>query len=462
MTGTGKNLGYHSEWNLGSPGGWDYQRLAQILARLAWERLTEAVSIPVELDLDHPLLNPVPPFSEFLLRAHRARNGSARASICLVAEEETLEVVGENRNIVKYLDTLPGVEAHLAGPAEIEGEDGRFFCRGRELSLIFMDFNANTLIKLDREGKAGAMMAAVRADAVVNPRGMEPVNSKAVFEAVTGPHRDRMNRTTVEYTPWTRYFYPRDTDGPGGKEIRDLISWTRENQDNLVLKPAHGYSGHGVFVGPRRPDWDADVEKALEEGDYIVQALIPLDWWAEDFPWLDVEKEKAHIQTWQTDFRCFITDRGLMGFVTRFGGVPTNVGAGGGVQGSAVIKGDGPVREAVDIINRAILSIPYRTLEAIQEEVDDCAVEIGHVYLLGPIKTTLRPRIISGRHIKTLQEYAGNLWEDAVLLEELYREGQLKDLLKIDPEEEELAAAQPWVGRTALIASDGLFNFTDT
>jgi hypothetical protein len=29
-------LGYHSEWNLGSPGGWEYQRITQELGKLAW------------------------------------------------------------------------------------------------------------------------------------------------------------------------------------------------------------------------------------------------------------------------------------------------------------------------------------------------------------------------------------------------------------------------------------------
>jgi hypothetical protein len=456
-----KKLGFHSEWNLGSPGGWDYQRLAQILARLAWERLNEVMGIPVDLDFDHPLLNPVPPFAEFLLRAHRSRHGSAAPSICLVAEEETLEVVGENKNMVRYLDALPGVSACLAGPAEVEREGDLFYCRGQALSLIFMDFNASTLLKLHKEGKAGALLEAVHNNVVVNPRGMEPINSKAVFEAVSGEYAPLMQPSTVDYTPWTRFFYPRKTTGPQDQEIPDLMEWTRENQESLVLKPAHGYSGQGVCVGPMRSDWEGDVQTALEDGDYIVQQMIPIDWWTEEFPWLEREKGWAGLHSWQTDFRCFITDDGLMGFVTRFGGVPTNVGAGGGVQGSAVLK-SGAVREAVEVINRAILTIPYHTLEAIQQEVEEKAVEIGHIYLLGPIKTTLRPRIISRDHLAVLGRYARNLWRDAVILEKLYMEGKLKDLLKIDPEEEALAAVQPWGGQAALIASDGLFNFIST
>ena len=51
-------LGYHSEWNLGSPGGWDYQRMTQIIGKAVWQRINALRPVPVELDFDHPLLYP--------------------------------------------------------------------------------------------------------------------------------------------------------------------------------------------------------------------------------------------------------------------------------------------------------------------------------------------------------------------------------------------------------------------
>ncbi|NTU48151.1 MAG: hypothetical protein HGA84_03990, partial [Syntrophobacteraceae bacterium] len=51
--------GYHSEWNLGSPGGWDYQRVTQIIGKAVWEKLNAIKPIPVRVDFDHPLLFPV-------------------------------------------------------------------------------------------------------------------------------------------------------------------------------------------------------------------------------------------------------------------------------------------------------------------------------------------------------------------------------------------------------------------
>jgi hypothetical protein len=40
-------LGYHSEWNLGSPGGWDYQRMTQEIAKVVWHQINTVRSPPV-------------------------------------------------------------------------------------------------------------------------------------------------------------------------------------------------------------------------------------------------------------------------------------------------------------------------------------------------------------------------------------------------------------------------------
>ena len=97
-------LGYHSEWNMGSPGGWDYQRMAQEIGRFCWQRIKEKSAINVELDFDHPILNPVSRFAKILLDAHQRNLGRQKPSIALVAEEKTLEKVGENIHFIQYLN----------------------------------------------------------------------------------------------------------------------------------------------------------------------------------------------------------------------------------------------------------------------------------------------------------------------------------------------------------------------
>ena len=104
---------------------------------------------------------------------------------------------------------------------------------------------------------------------------------------------------------------------------------------------------------------ESAIQSALKAGDYIIQPLIRLDLWTEEFPWIDREKKKLFLKRWQTDFRCFVTDKGLIGFVTRFGGIPTNVGSGGGVQCTAILRDRMPYNQAVRTINEAILHLGF-------------------------------------------------------------------------------------------------------
>ncbi len=96
--------GYHAEWNLGCPGGWDYQRMAQERGILSWGRIKKITGIDIELTFDHPLLNPVPAFLDMLLRVHRMRCGQDNPFILIVAEKETLDTVTENINLMKYVN----------------------------------------------------------------------------------------------------------------------------------------------------------------------------------------------------------------------------------------------------------------------------------------------------------------------------------------------------------------------
>ncbi len=452
-------LGYHSEWNLGSPGGWVYQQMAQDIGKIAWAKIRKLAKIPIELDFDDPILNPVSNFANLLLRAHSKRFKSKNPFIVLIAEKETLDKVGENIKIIEYLNTLPRVKAVLADPTRLKLKNGRIYVDNNLVTTIFMDFNNNVIVRLGRRYKLDALLEAIKQGLVTNPRGMEPVGAKGVFEAITGEYKNRMSKTTIKRTPWTRQFYHRKTEGPNGEKISNLIKWVKENWKSLILKPVHGYSGKGIIICQREPDKEKAINHALKSGDYIVQPFIPLDIWTEEFPWIDRIKKKLYIEQWQTDFRCFVTDVGLIGFVTRFGGIPTNVGSGGGVQCSAILRSKIPLNDAVKKINEAILKLGYDAMWKLQQELDKKSVEIGNVYLLGPIKNTLRPRIITETHIRQLKEYAENLWRDAITLEKLWLEGKLSKYVQITEDEEKIARLAPWQGKPALIASDGLFGF---
>jgi hypothetical protein len=449
--------GYHSEWNLGSPGGWDYQRLTQIIGKAVWQKLNKIHHFDLDLDFDDPLFSPVDGFADILADTHRSREDGAPGLIAVVAEEETLEDVTENKNFAKKLSTIDGISGALMAPQELEFKEDTVCWKGQPVSTIFMDFNTDVLLKLHRKYNLDPLLRAVKEQRVINPRGTEPFNVKSMFEVVTGAHRERFHDEIVRRTPWTRQFYERSTTGPAGETIADIIAWTRNHWDDLVLKPERGYSGHGVRVGSVNADVDEAIELALKQGDYIVWEKIPLSLWAEEFP--VVENGQIHLKANQTDFRCLMGLQGLLGFVGRFGGVPTNVGSGGGFQPLAVLRSDVSVRDAVHRINDTIMSMDAGDLLQVVEERDKMALDCEFTYLLGPVRIALRPRLITGGQINALRRYGQKLWGDCLTLEKMWLAGELEKFGNIEEEELEIARMNPWGGSAAIIASDGLFDF---
>ncbi|MDF1537053.1 MAG: hypothetical protein P1S46_11260 [bacterium] len=452
-------LGYHSEWNLGSPGGWDYQRITQIIGKEVWSRLVRLKDPGVDLDFDHPRLYPVYGFVQMLVKIHRLREGSNKGLIAVVAEEETLEDVTENINLAKHLSGEDGITGALMAPHELETVAGKVCYRGQPVSVVFMDFNSDVLLRLHRRHDLSPVLQAVREGRVVNPRGTEPINVKSMFELFTGPMSGRFQEETVRRTPWTRRFREGPAVGPGDERIPDLVGWTRDNWDRLVLKPERGYSGMGVRVGGINPDAKEAVGLATEKGNYIVQEKIPLDLWAEDNPAVDNQGLRTVMERYQTDFRCLMGPEGLFGFLVRFGGVPTNVGSGGGVQPLAILRSRMPVREAVDRINGAIMEIPYGDLAEVVAHQEKLSLDHRFTYLLGPIRMALRPRILTQGHLASLERYCHAMWADCLTLEKMWHEGALDDYVDIEEDELAIARSQPWKGGPAVFASDGLFSF---
>jgi hypothetical protein len=134
-------IGYHSEWNLVCPGGYDDQRMAQERGQLCWDRIKNISGIDIKLDFDHPLLKPVPSFVDMLLRAHRLRFYRENPFILMVAEKDTLDKVPENINVVKDLNRMEGVTAALTSPEELEKQGNRVSYLGRPATVIFLDMN---------------------------------------------------------------------------------------------------------------------------------------------------------------------------------------------------------------------------------------------------------------------------------------------------------------------------------
>lgn len=452
--------GFHSEFNLGSAGGWEFQRIAQLIEKKTWQTLKKMSPVikklsPV-LDFDHRYFYPVFGFIDLLVKAHKRHSGRSKGLIAVVAEAESLEDVGENRTLVELIKKISGIDAVLMAPHELELKNNRVYYRKRRVSVAFVDFNTDVFVKLyNKDFGLKGLLQLIGEDRVINPRGLETINGKEWFEILTDwDYRTRFPFEVVARTPWTRKFYPRSTIGPRGEKISDLVEWTRQNWGWIVLKPTRGYSGQGVIIGNgtgNRTSVDEKTEQALKK-EYIVQEKIPLALWSEELPELNVDGSLVH----QTDLRCFFSEHGLMGFLGRYGSVPTNVGSGGGVWHFALLKDGLDLRDTVNRINDAIMSLPTRDYLELAGEQKAMANEMEFRYLLGPIKTSLRPRLITTQQIIAFERYARALWQTCLTLNQL-AQGELKNFTK-KTAAIKFADENPWSGVPPLLAADGMFN----
>ena len=452
--------GFHSEWNLGSPGGWDYQRITQEIGKAVWDKLSTYKTPEISLDFSHPFLSPVHGLVDLLVQTHRSLQGNEPGLIAVVAEEETLEDVVENQNLAEQLDQIDGITGALMAPQSLELKNNRVCFQGQPVSVIFMDFNSDVLLSLHRKHDLTPALQAVQEGRVINPRGTEPINVKSLFEIITDPKINScFNKETIERTPWTRRFFNRQTTGPQGEPISDLVEWTRDNWDHLVLKPERGYSGIGVRVGGIHNNGDDEIAQAIKEGSYIVQEKVPLSLWAEDIPELDTENQRVVLTTFQTDFRCLFGATGMYGFVGRYGQVPTNVGSGGGFQPVAILESDVSIADATHQINQMIMDLAYDQVANVVELQEKLAMDNRFTYLLGPVKMALRPRLITQRQIECLENYCNGIWQDCLTLEKMWENGELNHMIEIETAELDIARSQPWKGAPAIFASDGIFSF---
>ncbi len=71
----------------------------------------------------------------------------------------------------------------------------------------------------------------------------------------------------------------------------DLVEWTKMSQSKLVLKPNDDYGGHGIYIGwaSTVEEWNAAINLALKNGDYLVQERVKTA--REEFPMLDENRQ---------------------------------------------------------------------------------------------------------------------------------------------------------------------------
>jgi len=235
-----------------------------------------------------------------------------------------------------------GLDAIICSPQELEFDGEKLFYGGVHIDVVYKRLLVNEYLPIIDE--APALLDAYRAGAIcmVNSFRGKLVHKKAIFAVLTNERYaglfDESELTAIEqHIPWTRRFRQEKTMNQG-EEI-DLVAWTRENAGKLVLKPNDDYGGHGIYIGwnSTPAEWDAAIETALADGDYLVQERVKTA--KERFPMIFDDLGKWGMVEQLVDLDPLLFD-GVVGsaFTRLSSNELANVTAGGGMVPTFIIS----------------------------------------------------------------------------------------------------------------------------
>jgi glutathionylspermidine synthase len=173
-----------------------------------------------------------------------------------------------------------GFACEIIDPGEVTYQGGVLSGPGGAIQLIYKRVLLHELV--ERGGMDHPILRAFRDGAVcmVNPPACKILHKKASLAVLHDERNahlfDAEEREAIDLSiPWTRVVSDRRTTHDGADV--DLLSFSAEHRDQLVLKPNDDYGGKGIVLGWEVSDqaWQASLQTALREP-YIVQQRIAL------------------------------------------------------------------------------------------------------------------------------------------------------------------------------------------
>ena len=236
--------------------------------------------------------------------------------------------------LAEYFREHAGFTATICTPDDMEFSNGQLYAAGRPVDFAYKRVLTTEL--LARYGLDHPIIHALRAGAVcvANPFTCKLLHKKSSF-AVVSDERNAHLFTGEEqaairaHIPWTRIVEERTTFDSRGERI-DLLPWSAQNRERLVLKPNDEYGGKGVLIGweAEQAEWEAALQSALHEPSIVQErALIAY----EDYPSVG---EAGQVEFGRRLVDCdpfLFHGEGMQGCLVRLSSVTLlNVTAGGG------------------------------------------------------------------------------------------------------------------------------------
>lgn len=212
-----------------------------------------------------------------LLTAYKEWSGGGEKPRIAIVDWEGLPTQCEFEQFKEYFNR-EGYECEILAPEKLDYTDGKLRGGDFEIDLVYRRVLTNDILEKPDECKALIDAYRNRDVCVVNGFRTKFVHKKMFFGVLTDEKNahfftDAQREAIRAHIPWTRRAADVKTTYKGG-DI-DLLAFTRENRDRLVLKPNDEYGGKGIFIGweSSASEWDDAIQTALGS-DYLIQEKV--------------------------------------------------------------------------------------------------------------------------------------------------------------------------------------------
>ena len=280
---------------------------------------------------------------DVLLTCYREflRRKPEKPPVIAIVDLKDLPTIKEFELFKEYFESK-GYKSVICSPEDLEFDGKKLRFRRVAIDIVYKRLLINEYLPImDRQS---ALLDAYRAGAIcmVNSFRGKLVHKKAIFAVLTNEKYSTLFngdelKAIAAHVPWTRKVREEWTDNKG--EYIDLIEWMRSNAHKLILKPNDDYGGHGIYIGwnSSRAEWDAAVEMALENGDYLVQERVKTA--KEMFPML-TDNGKWEMVEQLVDLDPLLFNGKVGSAFTRLSTTElANVSSGGGMVPTFIIEG---------------------------------------------------------------------------------------------------------------------------
>jgi hypothetical protein len=210
--------------------------------------------------------------------------GTKPQSLCFLEAKYAISGIDEQEDVAQFYHQRYGLKVMHADPSELTLSNGLVYYQGERVDAAYRDYSVLDLLALQQRGiDVEPMRQLMRQNRMISSIAAE-LDQKALWEIFTDPEftlkyfSQEERQDFRRHILWTRVVTDRKTRLPDGA-MGDLLTFIRDDREQLVLKPNRSYGGDGVAIGlaETQDNWERAIERAVASPDrWVVQQLAAI------------------------------------------------------------------------------------------------------------------------------------------------------------------------------------------